>query len=44
MRQLDEITDAVLAYHPEADVDIILDAYLFSAKAHRGKVVGMNDS
>ncbi len=37
MRQLDEITDAVLAYHPEADVDIILDAYLFSAKAHRGQ-------
>ena len=37
MRQLDEITDAVLAYHPEADVDIILHAYLFSAKAHRGQ-------
>ncbi len=37
MRPLDEITDAVLEYHPEADVDIILDAYLFSAKAHRGQ-------
>ena len=37
MRPLDEITEAVLAYHPEADVDIILDAYLFSAKAHRGQ-------
>ncbi len=37
MRQLDEITDAVLAYHPEADVDVIHNAYLFSAKAHRGQ-------
>ena len=37
MRSLDDITDAVLEYHPEADVDIILDAYLFSAKAHRGQ-------
>ncbi|MDH5763380.1 MAG: bifunctional (p)ppGpp synthetase/guanosine-3',5'-bis(diphosphate) 3'-pyrophosphohydrolase [Nitrospinota bacterium] len=37
MRQLDEITGAVLEYHPEADVDVILDAYLFSAKAHRGQ-------
>jgi GTP pyrophosphokinase len=37
MRSLDDITDAVLAYHPEADVDIILHAYLFSAKAHRGQ-------
>ena len=37
MRSLDDITDAVLAYHPEADVDIILDAYFFSAKAHRGQ-------
>jgi guanosine-3',5'-bis(diphosphate) 3'-pyrophosphohydrolase len=37
MRSLDDITEAVLAYHPEADVDIILDAYLFSAKAHRGQ-------
>ncbi|MCZ6513247.1 MAG: bifunctional (p)ppGpp synthetase/guanosine-3',5'-bis(diphosphate) 3'-pyrophosphohydrolase [Nitrospinae bacterium] len=37
MRQLDEITDAVLAYHPEADIDVILDAYVFSAKAHRGQ-------
>ena len=37
MRSLDDITDAVLEYHPEADVDIILHAYLFSAKAHRGQ-------
>jgi GTP pyrophosphokinase len=31
------LTAAVLSYHPEADVDVILDAYLFSAKAHRGQ-------
>ncbi len=37
MRKLNEITDAVLAYHPDADVDIILDAYVYSAKAHRGQ-------
>ena len=37
MRSLDDITNAVLEYHPEADVDIILHAYLFSAKAHRGQ-------
>ncbi len=37
MRSLDDITDAVLESHPEADVDIILDAYFFSAKAHRGQ-------
>lgn len=37
MRSLNDITDAVLEYHPKADVDIILDAYFFSAKAHRGQ-------
>jgi GTP diphosphokinase / guanosine-3',5'-bis(diphosphate) 3'-diphosphatase len=37
MRSLEDITDAVLEYHPEADIDIILDAYFFSAKAHRGQ-------
>jgi GTP pyrophosphokinase len=37
MRPLNDITDAVLEYHPGADVDIILEAYLFSAKAHRGQ-------
>ncbi|CAI2718909.1 RelA/SpoT family protein [Nitrospina watsonii] len=37
MRKLSEITESVLAYHPSANVDIILDAYLYSAKAHRGQ-------
>lgn len=37
MRQMNEIIDAVLNYHPEAEVGIIYDAYLYSAKAHRGQ-------
>ncbi|MFQ5671678.1 MAG: RelA/SpoT family protein [Nitrospinales bacterium] len=37
MLKLDDITNAVLSYHPEADLDIILEAYVFSAKAHRGQ-------
>jgi GTP pyrophosphokinase len=37
MRKLEEITSAVLEYHPSADVGLIYDAYLYSAKAHRGQ-------
>lgn len=37
MMTLNKITDAILEYHPSADLDIILKAYLFSAKAHRGQ-------
>ena len=37
MRKLSEITDAVLTYHPTADLDVIFNAYMFSAKAHRGQ-------
>jgi GTP pyrophosphokinase len=37
MSSLNEITNAVLKYHPKADVDVILRAYLYSAKAHRGQ-------
>ncbi|PIQ96523.1 MAG: bifunctional (p)ppGpp synthetase/guanosine-3',5'-bis(diphosphate) 3'-pyrophosphohydrolase [Nitrospinae bacterium CG11_big_fil_rev_8_21_14_0_20_56_8] len=37
MRKLSDITDAILEYHPNGDVDIILDAYLLSAKAHRNQ-------
>jgi len=37
MLRIQDLTDAVLKYHPSADVDIILDAYLYSAKAHRGQ-------
>ncbi|GJL77529.1 MAG: GTP pyrophosphokinase [Nitrospinaceae bacterium] len=34
---IQDLTDAVLKYHPGADVDVILDSYLYSAKAHRGQ-------
>jgi len=37
MRTLEEITSAVLEYHPSADVGLIYDAYLYTAKAHRGQ-------
>ena len=37
MLRIQDITNAVLEYHPEADVDVILEAYLYSAKAHRGQ-------
>jgi guanosine-3',5'-bis(diphosphate) 3'-pyrophosphohydrolase len=37
MLGIQDLTDAVLEYHPEADIDVILDAYLYSAKAHRGQ-------
>ncbi|MBI4384117.1 MAG: bifunctional (p)ppGpp synthetase/guanosine-3',5'-bis(diphosphate) 3'-pyrophosphohydrolase [Nitrospinae bacterium] len=38
MLKLKDITDAVLKYHPSADLDVILEAYLYSAKAHRGQI------
>ncbi|MCH8157096.1 MAG: bifunctional (p)ppGpp synthetase/guanosine-3',5'-bis(diphosphate) 3'-pyrophosphohydrolase, partial [Nitrospinae bacterium] len=37
MLKMEDITQAVLKYHPEADVDIIWDSYVYSAKAHRGQ-------
>ena len=37
MLKLDDITKSVLSYHPEADLNVILEAYVFSAKAHRGQ-------
>lgn len=37
MRKLQDITNAVLKYHPSADLDVIFEAYLYSAKAHRGQ-------
>ena len=33
--KLEDVTEAVAKYHPEADLDIIWDAYIYSAKAHR---------
>jgi GTP diphosphokinase / guanosine-3',5'-bis(diphosphate) 3'-diphosphatase len=37
MLTIQDLTDAVLEYHADADVDVILDAYLYSVKAHRGQ-------
>lgn len=35
--KVQDLTDALLKYLPDADVDIVLSAYLYSAKAHRGQ-------
>lgn len=35
--KVQDLTDAILEYMPDADVDIILNAYIYSAKAHRGQ-------
>jgi GTP diphosphokinase / guanosine-3',5'-bis(diphosphate) 3'-diphosphatase len=35
--KVQDLTDALLKYLPDADVDIILNAYIYSAKAHRGQ-------
>ena len=35
--KVQDLTDALLEYMPDADVDIILNAYIYSAKAHRGQ-------
>ncbi|MCX5868951.1 MAG: bifunctional (p)ppGpp synthetase/guanosine-3',5'-bis(diphosphate) 3'-pyrophosphohydrolase [Proteobacteria bacterium] len=37
MIRIHEITDQVLHYNPQADVDLIRKAYVFSAKVHRGQ-------
>ena len=34
---LADIADAVKSYHPNADLDIIWGAYVYSAKAHRNQ-------
>ena len=38
MRRLPEIIDQVSGYHPNADLDLIERAYVFSAKVHQGQV------
>ena len=35
--KVQDLTDELLEYMPNADVDIILNAYIYSAKAHRGQ-------
>ncbi|MFA4874490.1 MAG: bifunctional (p)ppGpp synthetase/guanosine-3',5'-bis(diphosphate) 3'-pyrophosphohydrolase [bacterium] len=37
MIRLHDILDMVSAYNPEADLDVIKKAYVFSAKAHQGQ-------
>jgi guanosine-3',5'-bis(diphosphate) 3'-pyrophosphohydrolase len=36
--RLNDIIDRVRAYHPDADVDLIKKAYVYSAKVHAGQV------
>ncbi|MFQ6672669.1 MAG: RelA/SpoT family protein, partial [Candidatus Tectimicrobiota bacterium] len=38
MIRIEDIRDAVLTYYPQADLDIIDRAYIFSAKVHKGQV------
>ncbi len=38
MIRLNEITDKVRDYNPEADIDVIKQAYVFSAMVHQGQV------
>ncbi len=38
MIRLNDIIDRVQAYHPNADLDLIKRAYVFSAQAHQGQV------
>jgi guanosine-3',5'-bis(diphosphate) 3'-pyrophosphohydrolase len=37
MYRIGEIIDRVLDYHPQADVDLIQKAYVYTAKAHQGQ-------
>ncbi|MDR0965857.1 MAG: bifunctional (p)ppGpp synthetase/guanosine-3',5'-bis(diphosphate) 3'-pyrophosphohydrolase [Myxococcales bacterium] len=38
MLRLNDILDRVQSYHPDADLDAIKKAYVFSAKVHQGQV------
>src|SRR5512146_2939916 len=35
--RLEDIVESIPTYHPEADVDLLRRAYIFSAKAHQGQ-------
>ena len=37
MIRLDDIVDEVQKYNPQADVELLQQAYIFSAKAHKGQ-------
>ena len=36
--RLEDIVERIQSYHPDADVDLLRRAYIFSAKAHQGQV------
>jgi guanosine-3',5'-bis(diphosphate) 3'-pyrophosphohydrolase len=38
MVRFNDIVDEILTYNPQADVDILQKAYIFSAKAHKGQI------
>jgi guanosine-3',5'-bis(diphosphate) 3'-pyrophosphohydrolase len=38
MVRLNDITSAILGYHPKADVSLVEKAYVYSAKVHHGQV------
>ena len=38
MIRLNDITSLVLSYHPNADIELIEKAYVYSAKAHQGQI------
>ncbi len=38
MVRLDDILEAIRAYNPKADLDLLRKAYVFSAKVHQGKM------
>src|SRR6266566_5109330 len=38
MIRLNDILEKVSAYHPDADLDLIKKAYVYSAKVHQGQV------
>src|SRR5258708_8609201 len=38
MIRLNDIVERVSSYRPEADLDIIKKAYVFSAKVHQGQI------
>src|SRR5437773_10904884 len=38
MIRLNDILEKVSAYHPDADVDLVKKAYVYSAKVHHGQI------
>ncbi|MBX3018049.1 MAG: bifunctional (p)ppGpp synthetase/guanosine-3',5'-bis(diphosphate) 3'-pyrophosphohydrolase [Bdellovibrionaceae bacterium] len=38
IRSLEELCDKILAYHPQADLNVVRKAYDFSEKAHAGQI------